>query len=164
MYHYLQHSILEKKNGYSGEILSTDGPIILSYDATGYNKKKEVPALVCFVCGNNALKWSTLGMDKLKIAIVDQLVELFGEEAKDVKEILIKNWLEENWSRGCYVGIMTPGTLSSVGDALRSPVGRIHWAGTETSSRFIGYMEGAVLSGERVANEVLHLFSSKSRL
>jgi monoamine oxidase len=34
------------------------------------------------------------------------------------------------------------------------PVGRIHWAGTETSIYWHGYMDGAVRSGERAAAEV----------
>jgi monoamine oxidase len=40
------------------------------------------------------------------------------------------------------------------GAALRAPVGRIHWAGTETSEGFMGYMDGAVRSGERAAAAV----------
>jgi monoamine oxidase len=31
----------------------------------------------------------------------------------------------------------------------------VHWAGTETASRWMGYMDGAVESGQRAANEVL---------
>ena len=38
---------------------------------------------------------------------------------------------------------------------LRKPVGRIHWAGTETSNYWDGYMDGAVRSGERAAAEVI---------
>jgi len=38
---------------------------------------------------------------------------------------------------------------------LRAPVGRIHWAGTETATVWNGYMEGAVQSGERAVAEVL---------
>ena len=48
-----------------------------------------------------------------------------------------------------------PGTLIAYGPALRAPVGRIHWAGTETSTYWNGYMDGAVRSGERAAREVL---------
>jgi monoamine oxidase len=48
-----------------------------------------------------------------------------------------------------------PGTLFAYGTALREPVGRIHWAGTETSTYWNGYMDGAVRSGERAAAEVL---------
>ena len=45
--------------------------------------------------------------------------------------------------------------LLAYGPALREPVGRIHWAGTETSTYWNGYMDGAVRSGERAAREVL---------
>lgn len=38
---------------------------------------------------------------------------------------------------------------------LREPVGRIHWAGTETSPVMNGFIDGAVRSGERAAREVL---------
>ena len=41
------------------------------------------------------------------------------------------------------------------GPALQEPVGRIYWAGAETSPEWSGYMEGAVESGERAAREVL---------
>ena len=44
--------------------------------------------------------------------------------------------------------------LLDYGPALREPVGRIHWAGTETATEWCGYMDGAVSSGERVAAEL----------
>jgi monoamine oxidase len=45
--------------------------------------------------------------------------------------------------------------LTNFGPALRAPVGRIHWAGTETSPAFHGSINGAIESGERAAQEVL---------
>jgi monoamine oxidase len=56
------------------------------------------------------------------------------------------------------VSLLAPGTLLKYGPALRKPVGRIHWAGTETSTYWNGYMDGAVRSGERAASEVLGRF------
>jgi monoamine oxidase len=44
--------------------------------------------------------------------------------------------------------------LTTSGPALREPVGPIHWAGTETSGVWTGYMDGAVRSGYRAADEV----------
>ena len=41
------------------------------------------------------------------------------------------------------------------GPALRAPVERIHWAGTETATVWTGYMDGAVQAGKRAASEVL---------
>jgi monoamine oxidase len=53
------------------------------------------------------------------------------------------------------VALLGSGTLVDFGEALREPVGVIHWAGTETSTFWNGYMDGAVRSGERAAKEVL---------
>jgi monoamine oxidase len=53
------------------------------------------------------------------------------------------------------VGIPSTGTYVEYGPALRRPVDTIHWAGTETSTFWNGYMDGAVRSGERAAAEVL---------
>jgi len=41
--------------------------------------------------------------------------------------------------------------------SMREPIGRIHWAGTETSEKWMGYVDGAIRSGERAAAEVLEV-------
>ncbi len=51
--------------------------------------------------------------------------------------------------------MMPKDAWTTVGEHISKPYGRIHWAGTETSPVWTGYMEGAVHSGERVAKEVL---------
>jgi len=48
-----------------------------------------------------------------------------------------------------------PGILTKHGHLLREPLGRVHWAGTETATISHGAMDGAVRSGERAANEIL---------
>ena len=63
------------------------------------------------------------------------------------------DWGAERWTAGC-VSPVGPRLLTRFGPALRAPVGRVHWAGTETAEVWTGYMEGAVRSGERVADEV----------
>ena len=64
-------------------------------------------------------------------------------------------WAQEEFTGGCYGGLFGTGVWTSYGKALRTPVGRIHWAGTETATTWNGYMDGAVRSGERAAAEVL---------
>jgi monoamine oxidase len=49
--------------------------------------------------------------------------------------------------------------LTSFGPALRRPCGRIHWAGTEAATRWCGYMDGALRSGEEVAHRVAQALS-----
>lgn len=52
---------------------------------------------------------------------------------------------------------MPPGAWSAFGErGWREPTPTgIHWAGTETSSRWNGYIDGAIQSGQRAAREVL---------
>ena len=50
---------------------------------------------------------------------------------------------------------MGPGGLTEFENVLRASAGRIHFVGTETAYEWKGYMEGAVRSGERGAQEVL---------
>ncbi|WP_369792610.1 FAD-dependent oxidoreductase [Williamsia sp. D3] len=64
-------------------------------------------------------------------------------------------WDLEPWSQGGPVAVSRPGTLTRYGSSLRAPVGPVHWAGTETSDYWTGYMDGAVRSGERAAREVI---------
>ena len=60
----------------------------------------------------------------------------------------------EEWSRGCYVGLLAPGKAITLARGLREPIGRLHFAGTETARIWTGYIDGAIESGERAAAEV----------
>jgi monoamine oxidase len=90
-----------------------------------------------------------------RAAVINQYAKFFGSQALRPKAFFETSWSGEQWTRGCPVGIPSLGTLLSYGPRLRAPVGRIHWAGTETADYWNGYMDGAVRSGERAAAEVL---------
>ena len=79
----------------------------------------------------------------------------FGSQAATPTAYFDTNWSAEVWTRGCPVGIPSLGTLLAYGPQIRAPFRRIHWAGTETSTYWNGYMDGAVRSGQRAAQEVL---------
>ena len=90
-----------------------------------------------------------------KSAVLNQFVTFFGSQAGNAIDFFETSWSGEQWTRGCPVGIPSQGTLLAYGPQIRQPVGRIHWAGTETSTYWNGYMDGAVRSGERAAAEAL---------
>lgn len=48
------------------------------------------------------------------------------------------------------------------GHALRTPVGRVIWAGTETATRWAGYIDGGVRAGERAAREAAELLKKEA--
>lgn len=83
------------------------------------------------------------------------MVRYYGAEAANPIGYIEMNWSEEQWTRGCYVGFTPPGVLTDYGSAIKAPVGRIHWAGAETSDYWNGYMDGPVRSGERAAAAAL---------
>lgn len=88
-------------------------------------------------------------------AVLSQFAAFFGSQASNPIDYFETSWSDEQWTRGCPVGIPSLGTLYAYGPWIREPFGRVHWAGTETSTYWNGYMDGAVRSGERAAGEVL---------
>ena len=68
-----------------------------------------------------------------------------------------QEWAAEQWSGGGPTSNFGPGGWTRCGPVLREPVGRVHWAGTETATIWSGYMEGALQAGERAAAEVAAL-------
>ncbi len=141
-----------RSSGLNGYTNSDRPPIYFTYDNSPPSGKPGV--LLGFVVGSDARKLQTLPADARRRAVIDSFVRLFGSRAASPREVIEHNWSLEQWTRGCYAGYLPPGVWSDYGSALRAPVGRIHWAGTETSEVFTGYMDGAVRSGERAAVEV----------
>ena len=72
----------------------------------------------------------------------------------------VTDWVNEEYSRGCYAALFGPGDWLRHGPHLTTPHQRVHWAGTETSTEFFGLMEGAIRSGHRVAAEILTRYES----
>jgi monoamine oxidase len=143
-----------RENNLSGQCISNTGPIKATFDAS---PKGGTPGVVLgFIGGTEARVWTPRSAEDRKKACLDQLQQFFDDpRAQNVKAVYEKDWPADPWIRGCPVGVLPPGTLIDFGPALRAPVGKIHWAGTETSNYWAGYMDGAVRSGERAAAEVL---------
>jgi monoamine oxidase len=141
-----------REQGLSGLAYRDGPPVQMVLDASG---ERGQGTLMAFVTGRSALELGRRGAEERRDAVIGALVEMLGSEAADPVAYRDFNWHDEPWSRGGPVGLMGPETLTSVGDALRQPVGRIHWAGTETAREWIGYMEGGIEAGQRVAREVL---------
>lgn len=72
------------------------------------------------------------------------------------KKKLLSSFSFKEFSEGCYFAYMKPSAIIRFKDALTAPVqNRIFYCGTETAREWIGYIEGALESGERVAAEVI---------
>lgn len=136
--------------GLSGLGISDTGPASVTFD----NSPPD---------GSCGVLLSFLSDDSHRLAPADRrkavtagLVRLFGKGAADPVEYVETDWFADPWASGC-VSPLPPQILTRFGSALRDPVGSIHWAGTETSQIWCGYMDGAVRAGRRAADEVLTL-------
>lgn len=107
-----------------------------------------------FADGEDGRVLSALPPAERRRGVLANYARYFGSQALSARKYIDKPWDNDVWSRGCPVCVMPTGGMTSYGRALRAPVGRIHWAGTETATIWNGYMDGAVRSGERVAAEV----------
>jgi monoamine oxidase len=142
-----------RERGLTGQAVSDDGPISTTFDNSPPEGSPGV--LLGFIAGAEAIRHARRPESERRRVVLECFVRLFGEEAAHPGIYLEQAWAEEEWSRGGPVCSPSPGALSAYGEALRRPAGRVHWAGAETSAIWCGYMEGAVRSGERAAEEVL---------
>jgi monoamine oxidase len=113
--------------------------------------------MATYCAGPRARRIARMSMEDRHAVMRTMLTTRFGPKAAKPIEVLELNWAEEQWTRGCSMAHFPAGVLTQCGSKLREPVGRLHWAGTETATTSYGAMDGAVRSGERVTEEILQL-------
>jgi monoamine oxidase len=142
-----------RADGLNGQAASDRGPVKVTFDNSPPGGTPGV--LMGFLEGNEARAWARRPVEDRRDAVLGCFARYFGPQALAPREYVERDWMAEEFTRGCYGAHFTPGVWTAYGSALRAPVGRIHWAGAETSPVWNGYMEGAVRSGESVAGDVL---------
>jgi monoamine oxidase len=160
--HCLYETPFWREEGLSGQVTSDTGLVRISFDNSPESGTPGV--LLAFIEGDEGRRWGRRSADERRTAVLQCLAGYFGEKAGRPSEYVEQNWAEEEYSRGCYGGYMPPGVWTNFGEALRTPIGRLHWAGTETATVWNGYMDGAVQSGERAAGEVLAALGARQEL
>jgi monoamine oxidase len=142
-----------RPRGFTGSAVTTAGPVSFSYDDTPPHGRPGI--MVGFIGGDDGRAFAKLRAADRRRAVLDQFTTFFQDpKARRPTAFVETSWAGEEWTRGCPVGIPAVGSFVSYGPYLRRPVGRIHWAGTETATYWNGYMDGAISSGQRVADEV----------
>lgn len=136
----------------SGHAACADLVVSTTFDNSPPDARPGV--LLGFVEGNAARRFARLPDAERRQVVEDCLAAYFGPAARSLERLIEQDWSAEEWTRGCYAAHLPPGAWTQFGEALRAPVGPIHWAGTETARAWHGYLEGALESAERVASEV----------
>lgn len=142
-----------RETGLSGHATSDIGKVQITFDQSHPDRPEGI--IVGFMDSHLGRIATQLTYEERRAEVISDLVKIFGEQAANPTAYYEKAWIDEEYSRGAYVGMMTPGTWSTLGPLLRESVGVIHWAGTETASIWNGYMDGAIRSGEDAAAQVM---------
>ncbi|MBP9742677.1 MAG: FAD-dependent oxidoreductase [Burkholderiales bacterium] len=130
------------QNGYNAHIVSDTAPIHLCYDVSN----NKFHALAIFIIDHKCYT---------NEEILDQLAFLLKNNlAKRPKKIYIKNWVNDEFSKGGYFCVPPIGSLTKNYRYLTEPEGEIYFVGTETASQWMGYIEGALESAERLLFQI----------
>lgn len=139
--------------GWNGQAVSDRGPVKVTFDVSPPGG--EIGVLLGFVEGGDARRWQRLPEAERRAAVLACFERYFGPDAARPVSYLERDWSAEEFTRGCYGAHFAPGVWTSFGEALRAPIGRLHWAGAEYAVAWSGYMEGAVRSGRATAEAIL---------
>ncbi len=142
-----------RADGFSGQTAEPGSAAEVTLDASPMSGTPGV--IASFTFGPVASRVQALDPAERRRAVVDALTARLGPRAASPVDFVETAWWEEEWTRGCSMAHFTPGTLTRYGPLLQQPFGRVHWAGTETSTTSHGAVDGAVRSGQRAAAEIL---------
>jgi monoamine oxidase len=142
-----------RAEGFSGQTAGPKSAAEVTLDASPASGRPGV--IASFAFGAVASRVDALDPADRRRAVLDALAARLGPKAATPVDYIETAWWTEQWTRGCSMAHFPPGLLTRYGHLLREPFGRVHWAGTETSTISHGAIDGAVRSGERTAAEIL---------
>jgi monoamine oxidase len=90
--------------------------------------------------------------ERIKL-VLEQVEMIYPGMREHFEGGVSKCWDEDEWTRGASA-YYKPGQFSSLLPHVARPEGRIYFAGEHTSVWIDGWMQGALESGNRVAQEV----------
>jgi monoamine oxidase len=155
---YLAHT---KTKFWETEKLSADalgnGAVVMTWEATDGQPGDKDGGIVAFAGGPGAeqtLSWDKASRDEKYAEILSVMYPSWKEQF--VKSRFM-DWPKDPWTMAAY-SFPAPGQVTTMGPLMAKPLashgGRVHLAGEHTCYKFVGYMEGGLQSGVRVAKQV----------
>lgn len=138
-----------RTEGLSGEALTDTAPVFITFDVS---PSDDGPGILMVFC--TARVYDGFGPDVRRKLVLNQLVALYGERAGSPIDYVDHCWGTEPFAPGGPHPAAPPFASVNYGEALTTPHGRIHWAGTETAGEWAGTMNGAVLTGLHTAEQI----------
>ncbi len=134
-----------EREGWSGRILC-DLPCQQLWDGG----REGAAILNAYICGEQALR--ILDRPDPVRSVLNALAEISPAARDEFVEGWVFDWINDPWAQGAFTSL-APGSVFAALPHLRTASGLIHYAGEYTSS-WTGFIEGALESAERVAEEI----------
>lgn len=132
----------------------TDGPVSLTWEDTNSQPGDQGACLTAYAGGpmaDRTMGWSAEERQEKFFEVLEALYP--GLERQFVAARYV-NWQADPLARGSY-SFPAPGQVTTIGPILQQALhGRLHFAGEHCCPAFIGYMEGALQSGVRLARRL----------
>jgi monoamine oxidase len=126
--------------------MQCDLPLQQTWDGT----RGDTPILTCYICGSESERWTSVE-DPVGYGLV-QLAQLFPEAKDEFIEGWLHDWNSDPFARGGF-SQTAPGYVLNHMRHIGTPEGHVHFAGEHTSP-WLGFIEGALESAERVVTEL----------
>ncbi len=132
--------------------LTEDGPVDLTWETTEQEKHGDF-AFVAFSGADHAQQCRTWSAESRRSHYIEALAPYPGIEIQIRAEIFC-DWPGEEWTQASYY-FPRVGEVTRWGPLWKTGYGGwLHFAGEHTCSAFVGYMEGALSSGYRLARRL----------
>jgi monoamine oxidase len=108
--------------------------------------------LTAYIPDKSGFEIASLPAEQRLGKVLSKLTELHADAPRQFEGGFVKWWHEDIWAQGTYA-YFRPGDVMTLRPVLAKSAGRIHFAGEHTAG-WQGYMNGAIESGHRAAQEV----------
>lgn len=139
-----------------------DGPVNMTWDATHGQAGETEGCMTCFSGASGARACLEFPAAKRDAEYAKLLEQLYPKWSEQFVKSRFMDWPRDPWARASY-SFPAPGEVTKLGPLLAAGAmeqnhkPRLHFAGEHTCPKFVGYMEGALQSGVRVARTIAGL-------
>ncbi|MGZ5442378.1 MAG: flavin monoamine oxidase family protein [Thermoanaerobaculia bacterium] len=148
-------------DGLAGHQSMMDSPKLCVWDRTAMQRRSPAAGVLeASFTGHDARRFLALAPAARLEYVLTHMEKIYPAIRGQVERETTICWDEDPWARGGYPWFR-PGEMGKLMPHIAAPEGRIHFAGDHASAR-PGWMEGALESGLRAADEVQRRLAEES--
>lgn len=119
----------------------------------GNEEQRQAPGILSCLAGGGASAALQRAIERDGPEGIARQLRWLGRPSRLIESRMVV-WEANPWAGGGYA-VFTPDFDPTLRDWLARPFGRIYFAGEHTSRRWQGYINGAIVSGQRAATEIV---------